>query len=96
MEHEKSEELQRIEIASKTLSRIYEDLTYLNLNNDYYREVESVDITKLIEERMIYFSAMLQSRGLTTKYFDSKAHRRVFTYHRHRYRYCSKRPERYF
>ena len=65
--HEKSEELQRIEIASKTLSRIYEDLTYLNLNNDYYREVKSVNITKLIEERMVYFSAMLQSRGLTTK-----------------------------
>ena len=63
----KSEELQRIEIASKTLSRIYEDLTYLNLNNDYYREVESVNITKLIEERMVYFSAIIQSRGLTTQ-----------------------------
>ena len=65
--YEKNEELQRIEIASKTLSRIYEDLTYLNLNNDYYREVESVDITKLIEERMVYFSTMLQSRGITTR-----------------------------
>ncbi len=64
---EKSEELQRIEIASKTLSRIYEDLTYLNLNNDYYREVKSIDITKLIEERMIYFSTMLQSRGISTR-----------------------------
>jgi len=65
--HDKSEELQRIEIASKTLSRIYEDLTYLNLNNDYYREVQSVDITKLIEERMVYFSTMLQSRGITIR-----------------------------
>ncbi len=65
--YEKSEELKRIEIASKTLSRIYEDLTYLNLNNDYYREVESVDITKLIEERMVYFSVIIQSRGLTTQ-----------------------------
>jgi len=59
--------LQRIEIASKTLSRIYEDLTYLNLNNDYYREVKSVNITKLIEERMVYFSTMLQSRGITAR-----------------------------
>lgn len=65
--YEKSEELQRIEIASKTLSRIYEDLTYLNLNNDYYREVKSVNITKLIEERIVYFSTMLQSRGITTR-----------------------------
>jgi len=63
----KSEELQRIEIASKTLSRIYEDLTYLNLNHDYHRDVESVDITQLIEERMVYFSTMLQSRGITTR-----------------------------
>ncbi len=65
--YDKSEELQRIEIASKTLSRIYEDLTYLNLNNDYYRQVEAVDMTKLIEERMVYFSAMLQSRGISTR-----------------------------
>jgi len=65
--YKKSEELQRIEIASKTLSRIYEDLTYLNLNNDYYREVKSVNITKLIEERMVYFSTMLQSRGITAR-----------------------------
>ncbi len=65
--HEKSEELHRIEIASKTLSRIYEDLTYLNLNNDYYREVKSIDITKLIEERMVYFSTMLHSRGISTR-----------------------------
>jgi len=65
--YEKSEELQRIEIASKTLSRIYEDLTYLNLNHDYHRQIEPVNITKMIEERMVYFSAMIQSKGLTTR-----------------------------
>lgn len=64
-QYKKSKELQRIEIASKTLSRIYEDLTYLNLNNDYYREVKPVNITKLIEERMVYFATMLHSRGIT-------------------------------
>ncbi len=62
--YEKSEELQRIEIASKTLSRIYGDLTYLNLNHEYHRQIESVDITKLIKERIMYFSAMAQSRGV--------------------------------
>ncbi len=65
--YEKSEELQRIEIASKTLSRIYEDLTYLNLNHDYHRQIEPVNITKMIEERMVYFSSMVQSKGLTTQ-----------------------------
>jgi len=60
----KNEELQRIEIASKTLSLIYEDLTYLNLNHNYYRHIESLNISSLIEERMIYFSVMAESKGL--------------------------------
>ena len=62
--YEHSEELERIEIASKTLSRIYEDLTYLNLNHEYYREIEEINISKMIEERVVYFSAMAQNRGL--------------------------------
>ncbi len=61
---EKNDELQRIEIASKTLSRIYEDLTYLNLNHNYYRNIESIDISGLIEERMIYFSVMAEQKDL--------------------------------
>lgn len=63
--YEQSQELKRIGIASKTLSRIYEDLTYLNLKHNYHRQIESVNITKLIEERVVYFSAIIQSRGLT-------------------------------
>lgn len=60
----KSDELQRIEIASMTLSRIYEDLTYLNLNHNYYRKIESIDISGLIQERMIYFSVMSEQKEL--------------------------------
>ncbi len=61
---EKSDELKRIEIASKTLSMIYEDLTYLNLNHNYYRNIESLDISGFIEERMIYFSVMAEQKDL--------------------------------
>jgi len=61
---EKNDELKRIEIASKTLSLIYEDLTYLNLNHDYYRNIESLDISSIIEERMIYFSVMAEQKDL--------------------------------
>ena len=39
-------ELRRIEIASKTLSRLYEDLTFLTLNHNYHREVLSHDICR--------------------------------------------------
>lgn len=61
---EKNVELHRIEIASKTLSRIYDDLTYLNLNHNYHRAIETLNISELLEERMVYFSAMAESKSL--------------------------------
>jgi two-component system OmpR family sensor kinase len=59
-----SDELKRIEIASKTLSRIYDDLTYLNLNHHYHRQIIKLDMSQLIEERMVYFSAMAEAKHL--------------------------------
>jgi two-component system OmpR family sensor kinase len=61
---EKSTELKRIEIASKTLSRIYDDLTYLNLNHKYHRNIVNLNMGILVEERMLYFSAMAEAKGL--------------------------------
>ncbi len=60
-------ELQRIEIASKTLSRIYDDLTYLNLNHQYHRQIIDLDMSNLIKERMVYFSAMAEAKLLKVK-----------------------------
>ncbi len=57
-------ELQRIAIASKTLSRIYDDLTYLNLNHHYHREVVMLDLSRLVAERMVYFKAMADAKGI--------------------------------
>jgi two-component system OmpR family sensor kinase len=57
-------ELQRIEIASKTLSRIYDDLTYLNLNHNYHRQIIPVDISRLLQERMVYFSTIMEAKSL--------------------------------
>ena len=63
--HEKnSTELKRIEIASKTLSRIYDDLTYLNLNHKYHRNIVNLNMSTLVEERMVYFSAMAEAKDL--------------------------------
>jgi len=61
---ENSQELKRIEIASKTLSRIYDDLTYLNLNHQYHREITSLNISKLLQERIIYFEALAEVKGV--------------------------------
>jgi two-component system OmpR family sensor kinase len=61
---ESSVELKRIEIASKTLSRIYDDLTYLNLNHKYHRQIVKLNISTLVQERMVYFWAMAEAKGL--------------------------------
>jgi len=61
---EGSEELKRIEIASRTLSRIYDDLTYLNLNHAYHRNPIALDMGKLVHERLVYFAGMAEAKGL--------------------------------
>lgn len=62
--YQKYGELKRIEIASKTLSRIYDDLTYLNLNHKYYRRIEYINISEVLGERVVYFSAMAEAKLL--------------------------------
>ena len=61
---ENREELKRIEIASKTLSRIYDDLTYLNLNHQYHREIVRINMSELVQERMVYFTGMIEAKNL--------------------------------
>ncbi len=58
------EELQRIAIASQTLSRIYDDLTYLNLNHEYHRNIVDLNMSHLVRERIAYVGAMAESKAL--------------------------------
>ena len=58
------EEMQRIEIASKTLSRIYDDLTYLKLNHRYHRDIRPLDLSELFEERLAYFRVAIDAKKL--------------------------------
>ena len=61
---EGKKELQRIEIASKTLSRLYEDLTYLKLNHNYHRDIESLNLSVLITERIENFNTLIEAKEL--------------------------------
>ena len=63
---ENSNELKRIEIASKTLSRIYDDLTYLNLNHQYHRQIVTVNMSDLLYERISYFTSMAEVKSVKT------------------------------
>jgi two-component system OmpR family sensor kinase len=58
------EEMQRIEIASKTLSRIYDDLTYLKLHQDYHRNIQPVNFSELLAERLLYFSTAIEGKHI--------------------------------
>jgi two-component system OmpR family sensor kinase len=58
------EELSRITIASRTLSRIYDDLTYLSLSHPYHRRIESLNMGALVQERIEYFSMMAKAKHL--------------------------------
>ena len=60
-------EIKRIEIASKTLSRIYDDLTYLNLNHHYYQKIVWIDMGFLIKERIEYFKGLIALKSLVLK-----------------------------
>ena len=63
-ELEESEELRRIEIASGRLSRIYDDLAYLQLNHRRHRHIEPIDVGALLQERLEYFTLLTERRRL--------------------------------
>lgn len=56
--------IKRISIASKTISNLYDDLTYLVLSHRMISHDETIDIASLIEERLEYFSLLMESKKL--------------------------------
>jgi two-component system OmpR family sensor kinase len=61
---EGKDEMRRIEIASKTLSRLYDDLSYLQLNHNYAREIQALEMSLIVEERLAYFQSMMGTKSL--------------------------------
>lgn len=56
--------LARINIAAKTVSVLYKDLTYLTLEQEKENLDEEIDIKELIYDRAEYFSVLSQSKQL--------------------------------
>ncbi len=61
---EGQKEMRRIEMASKTLSRLYEDLTFLKLNHNYHRALEKLNISELLEERIEFFQTLIEAKNI--------------------------------
>ena len=62
---ENKEEMKRIEIASKSLSHIYNDLTYLKLNHQYNRVITKVNVSILLKERINYFFTKIEAKNIS-------------------------------
>ncbi len=57
--------INRIDIGAKTISNIYQDLTYLTLGNKIISKDEDIDISDLVMQRVEYFDSLLQAKKIT-------------------------------
>jgi len=64
-EIESSKELKRIETASKRLSRIYEDLAYIRLNHQRHSNIQKLNISDFLSQRVEYFKTIADAKNIT-------------------------------
>ncbi|MDD3342061.1 MAG: HAMP domain-containing sensor histidine kinase [Sulfurospirillaceae bacterium] len=67
--------IKRINIGAKTISHLYEDLTYLILSHSALSFDEDVELKPLIEERIEYFSLIVESKKIT---LSAELHKAIF------------------
>ncbi|QSZ41070.1 sensor histidine kinase [Sulfurimonas aquatica] len=56
--------INRIDIGAKTISNIYNDLTYLVLNNKIISDNQDIELKELIEQRVEYFSILANMKKI--------------------------------
>ena len=56
--------LSRINVAAKTVSHLYQDLTYLTLNHNRESKDEWIDLKQLIKDRVEYFAILAGSKKI--------------------------------
>lgn len=73
--------INRIDIGAKTISNIYDDLTYLILNNKIKSNNQNINLKKLVEQRVEYFLILAKIKKIkittelnsdATLYIDEK------------------------
>jgi two-component system, OmpR family, sensor kinase len=57
--------IKRIEIASRTISTLYDDLTYLILNHDLAIQDVQLDLSHLLHERLEYFRHRIEQKKIS-------------------------------
>ena len=59
--------IHRIDIAARTISHIYQDLTYLVLHHRLASQNETVDLSRLVRERVEFFMLAAESKRISLK-----------------------------
>ncbi len=59
-----AKKIKRIDIASRTISNIYNDLTFIALGNQSYSKEEMVDMRSLVRERVEFFNPLSGTKKL--------------------------------
>jgi two-component system OmpR family sensor kinase len=62
MAEKNRKKLERINIAAKTVSHLYQDLTFLTLNHNQQSKNEWIDLKQLFENRVEYFTILAGSK----------------------------------
>ncbi len=57
--------INRIDIGAKTISNIYQDLTYITLGNKIISRNEDLDVKQLIIQRIEYFKSLANAKRVT-------------------------------
>lgn len=57
--------INRIDIGAKTISNIYQDLTYITLGNKIVSNNEALDIKELVVQRIEYFKSLATAKKIT-------------------------------
>jgi two-component system OmpR family sensor kinase len=57
--------INRIDIGAKTISNIYQDLTYMTLGNRIISKDENLDIADVINQRVEYFDSLVHGKKIT-------------------------------
>ena len=59
-----AKKIKRIEIGARTISNIYQDLTYLVLHHRIASQDEKIDFSRLVTERVEYFKILAESKRI--------------------------------
>jgi len=64
LDEREAKKIKRIEIGARTISNIYQDLTYLVLHHQIASQDEVVDMDRLVRERVEFFKILAESKKI--------------------------------